>query len=92
MPTITIDGTDYDVNKDFAWQELIEIEQLSGLPLGRDGSLDSLSVIAGFFYIIKRRANPQLTWQEFVKEPMPTQADTGDGEQKPKAKAKPRPT
>lgn len=95
MPTITIDGTDYDVNKDFTWQELIEVEKLSGLPLGRDGSLDSLAVIAGFFFIVKRRVSPGLTWEAFTAEPMPAQNEpdeTADGASKPKAKAKPRPT
>lgn len=88
MATITIEGVEYDVNKDFTWAELMEVEQRGGQPLGRDGSLDSLSTVAAFFFVVRRRKDAALTWEQFVSEPIPNMDPEPEAEPAEKAAAK----
>jgi hypothetical protein len=68
--TLRIAGSEYDVEKDIAWEELILIEELSGVPLGTETAFQSLAVIGACVFVITRRTESDLTWEEFVKRPM----------------------
>lgn len=84
---LTIQGKDYDVDRDFTWEEIMLVEELAGVPLGRQGAFESMAVIGGFVFAIQKRADETLTWEQFVKQPL----EVTDGDEKPEA-AKPRPT
>lgn len=80
---LTIQGKDYDVEKDFTWAELMLVEELGGVPLGADDAFERMTVIAAFVFAIQKREDDALTWESFVKTPI----DIQDGSEK-----KPRPT
>jgi hypothetical protein len=80
--TLRIAGSEYDVEKDIAWEELILIEELSGVPLGTETAFQSLAVIGACVFVITRRTETDLTWEEFVKRPM----DITDERDEPAAK------
>jgi hypothetical protein len=70
---LTIQGKQYDVEKDFTWAELMLVEELGGVPLGRDDAFESMSVIAAFVFAIQKREDDALTWEAFVKQPIDIQ-------------------
>jgi hypothetical protein len=82
---LTIQGKQYDVEKDFTWAELMLVEELGGVPLGRDDAFESMAVIAAFVFSIQKREDDALTWEAFVKQPIDIQGE-------PVAEEKPRPT
>lgn len=82
---LTIRGKKYDVEKDFTWAELMLVEQQSSVPLGRDDAFESMTVVAAFVFVILKRENESLTWEEFVNQPI-------DFSQAEEPEAKPRPT
>jgi hypothetical protein len=83
--TLTIGGKDYDVEKDFTWAELMLVEELGGVPLGKEDAFESMAVIAAFVFSIQKREDDALTWEAFVKTPIDVQDETG-------SEKKPRPT
>ena len=83
--TLSIGGNEYDVEKDISWEELILIEELSGVPLGTETAFQSLAVIGACVFVITRRTETGLTWEEFVKRPM----DIKDEREKRAAKRRP---
>ena len=89
---LTIKGKPYDIDKDFTWSELMLVEELGGVPLGREGALESMATIAGLVFVVMKRDEAALTWDEFVKQPIDV-TDEGDASaQDAKAGAKRRPT
>jgi hypothetical protein len=80
--TLTIGGKDYDVEKDFTWEEILLVEELSGVPLGRRGAFDSMGVVGGFVFVIQKRADPALSWEKFVSGSM--ELPEADGDEAPK--------
>jgi hypothetical protein len=48
-------GQQYDVEKDFTWEELMLVEQQSGVPLGRDDAFESMATVAAFVFVIEKR-------------------------------------
>lgn len=78
--SLKIAGKDYDVEKDFTWEELMLVEQQSGVPLGRDGAFDSMAVLGAFVFVVLKRADEALTWEQFVKQTIdfsePEEAET----------------
>jgi hypothetical protein len=78
---LTIQGKKYDVEKDFTWAELMLVEELGGVPLGRDDAFESMAVIAAFVFAIQKREDDALTWEAFVKQPIDIQ---GEAEEKPR--------
>jgi hypothetical protein len=82
---LTIQGKQYDVEKDFTWAELMLVEELGGVPLGRDDAFESMAVIAAFVFSIQKRDDDALTWEAFVKQPIDVKDET-------ETEAKPRPT
>lgn len=84
---LTIQGKQYDVEKDFTWAELMLAEELSGVGLAKDDAFESMAVIAGFVFVILKRDDDALTWEAFVKQPIDVKDET-----EAEAEAKPRPT
>jgi hypothetical protein len=82
---LTIQGRQYDVEKDFTWEELMLVEQQSGVPLGRDNAFESMTVVAAFVFVILKRDDEGLTWEAFVKQPIDVTDETAEQES-------PRPT
>lgn len=81
---LTIQGKDYDVEKDFTWAEIMLAEELGGVPLGADDAFERMTVIAAFVFAIQKREDEALTWEAFVKTPIDIQDGTDE--------KKPRPT
>ena len=88
--TLRIGGNEYDVEKDFSWEELMLVEELGGVPLGREGAFESMAVVGACVFVVMKRANAELTWQEFVKQPMDI-TDERDDAAKPAKKRPPKP-
>ena len=65
-PTISYGGKEYDVNRDFSWGELLTVERLGGVPLARDDAFDSLSTMAAFVFVLKRRDDKSIEWESFL--------------------------
>jgi hypothetical protein len=86
--SVEVHGKNYDIDRDFEWRELITIEELAGIPLGRPGSLEYAVVGAALIFVVMKREDESLTWEEFLKTPPPK----GDDESEAEPKAKPRPT
>jgi hypothetical protein len=80
--TLIIAGKEYDVEKDFTWAEILLVEELSGVPLGRSGAFDSMGVIGAFVFVIKKRADKALTWEKFVTGSI--ELPEADGDEAPK--------
>jgi hypothetical protein len=91
-PTIKIGEKDYDVNRDFSWRELLTVEELGGVPLGRDGSFESMSVMAAFVFVVLKRDDVTLEWAGFLDRNIEELFGSDDEDETPKPKAKPRPT
>jgi hypothetical protein len=84
-PTIDVEGKTYDVEKDFTWRELLTVEELGGVPLGRPGAFESMAVGGAFVFVVLKRSQPELTWEAFLDRnvttepeaaPRPTRAKT----------------
>lgn len=68
--TLTIHGTEYDVEKDFSWGELMLVEELSGVPLGAPNAFDAMAVLGACVFVVMKRTDAALAWEDFVKQPM----------------------
>lgn len=86
---ITVKGKSYDVNRDFSWRELITVEELSGVPLAADGSLDHFIVGAAFVFVVMKREDKSLEWEGFLDRPVAEVEGAADDENEGKPK---RPT
>lgn len=78
-PSITVKGREYDLEKDFTWKELMLAEELAGTPLGRDDALETMAVGAAFIFVILKRTEPALTWEQFLDSPVSDSSEDGDG-------------
>lgn len=92
--TVIIGGKEYDVERDFSWEELMLVEELGGHALGSDGAFESMSTLAACVFVIVKRDEPDLTWEQFTKRPMQIEDERSEAAAKPAAKkaAKTRPT
>lgn len=68
--TITVKGKEYDVNQDFSWKELMLVEELAGMPLGSRDAFLATSTGAAFIFVILKRTDNQLTWEQFLESPV----------------------
>jgi hypothetical protein len=82
---LTIQGKQYDVEKDFTWAELMLVEELG--PAFRSAGMmrsNRMTVIAAFVFSIQKRDDDALTWEAFVKQPIDVKDETdGGGEATP---------
>jgi hypothetical protein len=90
-PVVRIGGKEYDVNRDFTWRELLTVEELGGVPLARDEAYETFGVMAAFVFVVMRREDDKLTWEQFLDGNI---SDVTGEDPQPEAKpaAKRRPT
>jgi hypothetical protein len=83
---LTIQGKEYDIEKDFTWAELLLVEELSGVPLGADNAFERMTVIAAFVFAIQKRQDESLTWEAFMQTPIDIkdETETADPEKRPR--------
>lgn len=89
--TIKVKGKDYDINRDFTWDELIQVEDIVGKPLNENGVLDSIRTGAAFIFVVLKRDDSELAWADFIKRPL-SEFEQPDEEPAAKGAAKARPT
>lgn len=89
-PVVRIGGTEYDVNRDFTWRELLTVEELGGVPLARDEAYETFGVMAAFVFVVAKRDDASLSWEKFLDGNISDViGDEPEAESKPAAKRRP---
>lgn len=91
-PKIRIGAKSYDVNSDFSWRELLTVEELAGQPIARDEAFESFGVIAAFVFVLQKRDDASLRWEDFLNgsiEDVTGEDEPEDEAKKPAAKRRP---